>query len=187
MSGWIVDKSASPKRVLVLFWFWSVTGVCSPYRRCEYPLMLIRIQISALFWDYKTHIFKFLFQNDCLGLDSVGKGPVIARETRREIILLMKQQFVVTHTIRQTDIPALLASWVTNTTLSKCCLQKKNCFLLHCRKKITCLSVGPLMIGQVYFRILYCVGGLRQIDVSCAIQSLPKSYFSITLRWSPNF
>ena len=27
----------------------------------------------------------------------------------------MKQQFVVTHTVRQTYIPVLLDSWVTNT------------------------------------------------------------------------
>jgi len=40
---------------------------------------------------------------------------------------------------------------------------------------VNVLSVGPLMIGQVYFRILYCVGGLRQIAVSCAIQNLPKT------------
>ena len=30
------------------------------------------------------------------------------------LILLVKQQFVVTHTIRQTEIPALLGSWITN-------------------------------------------------------------------------
>jgi hypothetical protein len=36
----------------------------------------------------------------------------------------MKQQFAVTHTIRHTEIPALLDSWVTNT-LSKCCAHKK--------------------------------------------------------------
>ena len=28
---------------------------------------------------------------------------------------LMKQQFVLTHTIRQNEIPALVDSWVTNT------------------------------------------------------------------------
>jgi len=27
----------------------------------------------------------------------------------------MKQQFVVTHTVHKTEIPALLDSWVTNT------------------------------------------------------------------------
>jgi hypothetical protein len=31
------------------------------------------------------------------------------------VTLLTKQQFVITHTIRQTEIPALLDSLVTNT------------------------------------------------------------------------
>ena len=39
----------------------------------------------------------------------------------------MKQQFVVTHTIRQNEIPALLDSAVMNTTSVKMlCPQKKN-------------------------------------------------------------
>jgi len=33
-------------------------------------------------------------------------------------ISLMEQQFVVTHTTRQTEIPAFLGSWVTNTKFS---------------------------------------------------------------------
>jgi hypothetical protein len=38
----------------------------------------------------------------------------------------MKQQFVVTHTIHQTEIPALLDSWVKNTSSVKMlCAQKK--------------------------------------------------------------
>jgi len=39
----------------------------------------------------------------------------------------MKGQFVVTHTIRQTGIPALLDSWVTNTPPVKI-LWKQNLF-----------------------------------------------------------
>ena len=35
--------------------------------------------------------------------------------TTRQTISLMKRQFVVTHTIRQTEMPALLDSCVTNT------------------------------------------------------------------------
>jgi len=43
-------------------------------------------------------------------------------------VSLMKRQFVVvTHTNRQTEIPALLDSWVTNTPAAKMlCPQKKN-------------------------------------------------------------
>jgi hypothetical protein len=37
----------------------------------------------------------------------------------------MKRQFVVTHTIRQTEIPALLDIWLTNTPSVKIlCLHK---------------------------------------------------------------
>ena len=51
-------------------------------------------------------------------------------------IALMKQQFVVTHTIHQTDIPALLNSWDT---------QKKKPFLLV----FSCVRVHLFMIYQV--------------------------------------
>jgi hypothetical protein len=37
----------------------------------------------------------------------------------------LKQQFAVTHTTRQTEIPTLLASWVKTHLLSKCCVHKK--------------------------------------------------------------
>jgi len=38
--------------------------------------------------------------------------------------LLMKQQFVITHTISQTDIPALLHIWITITLSVKMCPQR---------------------------------------------------------------
>jgi hypothetical protein len=41
----------------------------------------------------------------------------------------MKQQFVVTHTTHQTELAALLDSWVTNTPSVKMSPQK-NCFSL---------------------------------------------------------
>jgi hypothetical protein len=61
----------------------------------------------------------------------------------------MKQQFIVTHTICKTAIPALLDSWVTNTLLSKYHVHK-DCFTLYFRKNVTCLSVGLLRICQVF-------------------------------------
>jgi hypothetical protein len=42
----------------------------------------------------------------------------------------MKQQFVVTHTIRQTGIPELLDGWVTNTLSVKMLCPHKKKFLL---------------------------------------------------------
>jgi len=41
----------------------------------------------------------------------------------------MKQQFIITHAIHQTEIPTLLDSLVTNTPTAK---------MLHSQKKITC-------------------------------------------------
>jgi hypothetical protein len=83
-------------------------------------------------------------------------------------ISFMKQQFVVTHTIRQTEISALPDSQVTNTTPVKILYPHKNCFYLHFRKKkMTCLNVGLLRICQVFVLspVKLCIGGLRQIVV----------------------
>jgi hypothetical protein len=50
----------------------------------------------------------------------------------------MKQQFVVTHTIRQTDIPALPDSWITNIhSVKMLCPQKKKSLSINFRKNIT--------------------------------------------------
>jgi hypothetical protein len=53
-----------------------------------------------------------------------------AHSIRGEYVLsissLMRRQFVVTHTIRETEIPVLLDRWVTNTSSVKMsCPQKK--------------------------------------------------------------
>ena len=58
--------------------------------------------------------------------------------------------FVVTHTLRQTDIPTSLHSWVTNTPSVKMLCQQQNCLSLHFHKNITCFSVGLLRISQVF-------------------------------------
>jgi hypothetical protein len=77
-------------------------------------------------------------------------------------ISLMKQQFVITHTICQTEILALLDSSVTNAPSIKIlCLQNNGLF----HKYLTCLSVGLSRI-QVFsvFRKL-CIDGLQQTAV----------------------
>ena len=58
----------------------------------------------------------------------------------------MKQEFVVTHTIRQTEITTLLDISVTNTPSVKMCPQQ-NSLSLYFRENMTCLSVGLLRIG----------------------------------------
>jgi hypothetical protein len=54
-------------------------------------------------------------------------------------ISLMKQQFIVTHTICQIEIPALLDSWVTNTPSVKMFYPQKKCLLYFCRN-IRCIG-----------------------------------------------
>jgi hypothetical protein len=80
----------------------------------------------------------------------------------------MKRQFVITRTVCQTEIPALLDSWVTNTPSVERLCPQNDCIFLYFHKNITCLSVGLLGIGQVFFvsAVNLCVGGLRQIAVS---------------------
>ena len=70
---------------------------------------------------------------------------------------LMEQQFVVTHTIRQTEI-SWLPDRLQTHLLSKCCIHKKYCVSLYFRKNMTCLDVGLLRICQAFFcRLLNCV------------------------------
>ena len=63
----------------------------------------------------------------------------------------MKGEIVVTHTINQTDIPALLDTRVTNTPSVKMLCPQNNCMSLYFRRNITCLRVGLLKIGQAFF------------------------------------
>ena len=61
-----------------------------------------------------------------------------------------KKQFVITHTIRQTEIPALLDSSVTNTHSVKMLCKQTSCLSVCFRKIILWLSFGLLRIGQVF-------------------------------------
>jgi hypothetical protein len=74
-------------------------------------------------------------------------------------IPLMKRQFVVTHTIRQTEIPALVDTWFTNISSVNMFSPQKNY-----------TSVGLFRIGQVFLSpVKLCISGLQQIVVSLAI------------------
>jgi len=68
-----------------------------------------------------------------------------------------KWQFVITHEIIQTEIPASIDSWVTNTHAVKILRPQKNCLPLCVRKNVTFLFC---------FSVKHFVGGLRQIAVS---------------------
>jgi len=96
---------------------------------------------------------------------------VTYRNTNNSLtISLTKRQVVVTHTIRQKVIPALLDSWVTNKpSVKMLCPQKKNCFSLYSHKNITRINVGLLMIGHVLY--VCCKSANRWIMTSCCCMS----------------
>jgi hypothetical protein len=79
-------------------------------------------------------------------------------------ISLMKQQFVTTHSIRQTEIPALLDNWVTNTLSAKTLCPQKDYLSLYF------WSTEDQLIFFVSCKTVY--GGLQQTAVSWAICSL---------------
>ena len=60
----------------------------------------------------------------------------------------MKQQFFVTHTVHQNEIPTLLDGWVTNTPSVE---STENSFSLYFCKNIICVSVGLLSRSKVFF------------------------------------
>ena len=66
----------------------------------------------------------------------------------------MKRLFVVTHTIRKSEIPALLECPVTNAPSVKMLCPQKNCLSSYFRKNITCLGGGLLSVGSVFFCLL---------------------------------
>ena len=78
----------------------------------------------------------------------------------------MKRQFVVvTHTNHQTEIPALLDSWVTQNVVPT----KDKCLSLHFRRNVTCLSAGLLRIGQV--SSISCNTVHRWVTTNCCFMS----------------
>jgi hypothetical protein len=96
----------------------------------------------------------------------------------------MPQQFVLPHTISQIEILVLLDRTVTNThSVNMLCPNQKNCLLLQFRNNITCWNAGILGIGHellVYWAsvmsflsaVKFCIGGIRKIAVSWAINLL---------------
>ena len=86
----------------------------------------------------------------------------------------IKQQFFITHTIFQTEIPALMDSWVTNQpSVKMLCPQK-----IH--RNITCLSVGLSRIGQV-FSVSCKIVCLWVMTNCCFISNTPSYLFMVYL------
>lgn len=68
----------------------------------------------------------------------------------------MKPQFVVTYTIRETEIPTPLDRWVTNTPFVAVLCPQRNCVSVDLLGSVK-LLLSPLTL---------CIGVLRQIAVS---------------------
>jgi hypothetical protein len=66
------------------------------------------------------------------------------------LVLLTKQQFFITHTIRKIENPALLDIWVTSTPSVKMLCPQTNCVSLYFRKNITRLSVDLWRLCQSF-------------------------------------
>lgn len=72
----------------------------------------------------------------------------------------MKQRFFLTHTICQTEIPAILESWVTNTTSVKNLCPQIIAFphiFVKNRNTLKCWSIKYLLI--FLFPVKLCIGG----------------------------
>ena len=82
----------------------------------------------------------------------------------QSMISLMKGQFVVTHKIRQTEIPALLDIWVTTHSFCQNFVStRKLLLLIFSDNMLQCWSVDDLSSFSVSCKSY--VGGLRQIVV----------------------
>ena len=65
----------------------------------------------------------------------------------------VNQPFVVIHTIRQNEIPALPDSWVTNISCAEMLYPQKNSFYLYFRTNTTCLSRSLVLSQMVSLEI----------------------------------
>ena len=78
--------------------------------------------------------------------------PLLSLWACTELQCLYRVHFTftfLTHTISQTKFPALLDRCVTNTPSVKMSCPQNSYLSLHCRKNITCLTVGLLRISEV--------------------------------------
>jgi hypothetical protein len=86
-----------------------------------------------------------------------------------DCISLMKQQFIITPTHCQCEIPALLDSWVKNTPVKMLCPQKNLFLYFHKNTNtLTCWSIKGLcsFFSLSLCPMELCIGGLQQIAVS---------------------
>ena len=82
------------------------------------------------------------------------KKKKVIHYSRTRCKTFMEEPFVITHTIRHTEIPALLDGWV-KYMLSKCCAHKNKIASPYIYvKTLTCLCVGLLKYPSSFFLCL---------------------------------
>jgi hypothetical protein len=142
----VIDtSSANTQIVLSQFFFFKFEG----YRFHARSHRIMTTRNYNIFQKFNFHLIKAPIpplEWICLNADG--------ENWTEKAISLMKRQFVVSHTTRQTEIPALIDSCVTNTPFVKMLCPQGSGLSLYFRKNITCLSVGLLRIGQVFFCFL---------------------------------
>jgi hypothetical protein len=99
----------------------------------------------------------------------------------------MKQQFFITHTIRRTQIPALLASRIINAPSVKTLCPQTNFFSLYFRKNLMCLTLVCLLrVCQVLLSVP-CKTVYRWVTANCCFTSdlcYPHTTFTVRMRKS---
>jgi hypothetical protein len=80
----------------------------------------------------------------------------------------MKQQFVVTHTVRKTEIPPVTWPLGYKHTVCEDLVPIKNCFSLYFRKKAEVLVYwGPVNVFLCPVKL--CIAGLRRTAVAWSV------------------
>jgi hypothetical protein len=105
--------------------------------------------------------------------------------------LIMKQQFIINHTIRQTQLPASLDSWFTNISSFKMLCphthththtHKILSVYFHKNIMLKCWSVKDPS-GLLLSPVKLCIGGLQEIAVSrakcCTVNSISQLFILV--------
>jgi len=71
------------------------------------------------------------------------------QQVELQILLLLKRQFIVIHTVFQNETSVFLDSWVTDTSSVTILFPQRSHLSLYFLKNIARLMVHPLRIGQV--------------------------------------
>lgn len=138
---------------------------------------------SVVSWNKQSSWLILIAVKQILMYGHCGSAPTdLMLRGFSDHISLMKEQFIITHTLRQSEIPGWLDSWVKNTpSVEMLCPQKMSCPFIFIKIQ-THLHVGLLWVCPVCFLcpVELCVGELQQIALSRVIWRLGASTVLLT-------